>query len=151
MSEVVVGVDDSEGGRAALAWAHRYAKMRGLELHVIYGWDFFHESYNETIAYPKELMRLDAAKELESVVHDLQVDNADGLIIRAEVIEGKPAEVLIEASKHAELVVVGSRGRGGFAALLLGSTSQAVVQHAHCPVTVVRSMTPSSTVKPPNT
>ena len=55
-----------------------------------------------------------------------------------EVLEGQPAEVLLERAKDASLIVVGSRGRGGFASLLLGSVSQQVVQHAPCPVLVIR-------------
>ncbi|SPF02725.1 Universal stress proteinc/MT2085 [Streptomyces sp. MA5143a] len=65
-------------------------------------------------------------------------ENYPGVNVKREVVQGGTREALIEASRAAQLLVVGARGRGGFAGLLLGSVSQATLHHAHCPVAVVR-------------
>ena len=62
--------------------------------------------------------------------------------VRRHVMQGRPADILVDPSEGAALVVVGSRGRGGFSGLLLGSVSRNVVHRAHCPVVVVRPYTP---------
>ncbi|MGW1893194.1 universal stress protein [Streptomyces sp. NPDC002004] len=134
---VVVGVDGSPSSHAALRWAVRYAGQTGgtveavaaFELPASYGWsapavdaDFDEES--ATLALTEELQ---------------QVLGSDGSArVRTYVVRGNPAEVLINFSEGAEAVVVGSRGRGGFARALLGSVSQHVAQHASCPVVIVR-------------
>jgi nucleotide-binding universal stress UspA family protein len=137
MDKIVVGVDGSPTGNAALKWAFSEAKLRGCSLQVVHAWEYPYQGPRTTVTEPRELMELDAAKELQDAIHDLQISAGDGPVVEHELLEGNPADVLIRASEDADLVVVGSRGRGGFASLLLGSTSHAVVQHAHCPVTVV--------------
>lgn len=138
MGRIVVGVDDSSHGRAALAWAYAQAKLRGANLEIVHAWDYPYQGPRTSVTVPKDLMQLDAAEELEAVVRDLVVDESDGVAVHAGLVEGGAAEVLINASNDAELVVVGSRGRGGLASKLLGSTSHAVVQYANCPVVVIR-------------
>ena len=137
MGKIVVGVDGSPTGQAALAWAKGEAKLRGCSLDVVHAWEYPYQGPRTTVTEPRELMELDAAKELQAAFRGLDLEADDGLEVHHELLEGNAAKVLINASNDADLVVVGSRGRGGFTSLLLGSTSHAVVQHAHCPVTVV--------------
>jgi nucleotide-binding universal stress UspA family protein len=81
--------------------------------------------------------RAEALAMLDQLVADLDGQRAD-LDVRTSAEEGHPAEVLIERSKEADLLVVGSRGHGGFAGMLLGSVSHHLVAHASCPVVVLR-------------
>lgn len=137
---IVVGVDGSPAAEAALAHAIREAEAWGAELTAVAGvpvgtgagllaW------LPATVDHEQVLK--DVAEGLDVVVdkalagHDLQ--------IRRHVLDGSGSELLTEFSTAVDLVVVGSRGRGGFAGLLLGSTSQAVLHHAVCPVMVVRA------------
>ena len=139
---VVVGVDGSEAGRRALKWGFREAQLRGLrlraigvvQLHLVAlsvpGYPYADETYiNELVAATRE----EVASEVAAVKADFPEVEAE-----VEAVLGTPAETLVEASEGAELLVVGSRGRGGFSGLLLGSVSQQVVSHAHVPVLVVR-------------
>ena len=141
---VVVGVDDSAGGRAALAFAAQEAVMRSAELHVICAWSM-PGGHIEHAKVPGPL-RDACCEEAETVLHRLahEVLSAyPGLCYVLAVGEPPPARALVEASDRADLVVVGSRGRGGFAGLLLGSVSSQVVHHARCPVAVVRPGDPN--------
>jgi nucleotide-binding universal stress UspA family protein len=142
MTKIVVGVDGSEESRAALRWARHEAQLRKAELDVVHVWTYPYTGPRTTVTEPRELMELDAAKELEQMLSALPADEARGaapnVTVHAHVREGNPADVLVQESKDADLLVVGSRGRGGFAALLLGSVSTAVTHHASCPVVVVR-------------
>ncbi len=139
---VVVGVDGSDAGRRALRWAFEEARLRGLrlraigvvQLHLVAlsvpGYPYADETYiNDLVAATRD----EVAKEVALVGADFP-----GVEAEVEAVLGTPAETLVEASEAAELLVVGSRGRGGFSGLLLGSVSQQVVSHAHVPVLVVR-------------
>jgi nucleotide-binding universal stress UspA family protein len=75
---------------------------------------------------------------IEAVISD-EVEPADSKLVRSQVVNGDPAQVLLDAADGAELLVVGSRGHGGFAEALLGSVGQHCVHHAHCPVLIMRS------------
>jgi nucleotide-binding universal stress UspA family protein len=79
-----------------------------------------------------------AAENAVAATLDALADDAKGVRLEHEIIHGGATEVLVEAAKSAELLVVGSRGHGSFAGLLLGSVSQQCVQHAPCPVVIVR-------------
>jgi len=141
MTKIVVGVDGSEESRAALRWARTEAELRKAELNVVHVWTYPYTGPRTNVTEPRELMELDAAKELEQMMSAVPTDRASGaanVTVHAHVREGNPADVLVQESKDADLLVVGSRGRGGFAALLLGSVSTAVTHHASCPVVVVR-------------
>lgn len=140
---VVVGVDDSPGGRAALTFAAREAARRGAELHVICAWSMpgGHTGHAK-VPGPLRDACLDEAR---AVLNRLQQEvlGADpGIPVVLVIGEPSPARALIEASEQADLVVVGSRGRGGFVGLLLGSVSSQVAHHARCPVTVVHGPQP---------
>jgi len=132
---VVVGVDGSEPSSRALTFAAEEARLRARPLRVVRAWHVPPLVYEAYIPEAYE-----GAKEA-SVALDEQVRAVLGdgdLAIERVVSEGPAAKVLLEAGAGADLLVVGSRGHGGFGGLLLGSVSTQVVHHAHCPVVVVR-------------
>jgi nucleotide-binding universal stress UspA family protein len=136
MRRIVVGVDGSEHGDAALAFAAEEARLRGAELEVLLAWPPVlttgHWVPVEEESSPlKEPMEL-----LDEVVRRVLGPEVDVPIVRSTPLEA-PAPALLEASGRADLLVVGSRGRGGFKGLLLGSVGQQCVVHAHCPVVIV--------------
>lgn len=133
---IVVGVDGSEASQAALRWAARQAQLTGERLVVVAAWEY-PTSFGWAPAYPSDWdPEGDARKALAEVVD--QVLGAERPEVDLEVAEGHPAPILVEASQDADLLVVGSRGHGAFAGMLLGSVSEHCVSHAHCPVVVVR-------------
>ena len=141
MSEgtIVVGVDASQEARAALEWAIAEARLRGAPLRVVHAFAALAGAGTPTRVsaewYPQ--LEREAEEELREVVAAAPA-LAELAGVEEKVMPGNPAHVLVEESRDAGLLVVGSRGRGGFAGLLLGSVSQQCVQHAHCPVVVVR-------------
>jgi nucleotide-binding universal stress UspA family protein len=144
---IVVGVDGSNESMEALRWALGEARLRGTGVRAVRVWEypFVAPSAEWTLGAPtpkplavdpQQVRRL-AETQLAQAVSDVEPDAA-AVRIEQHVIEGHPARALVEASKGADLLVVGSRGHGGFGGLLLGSVSQACVHHARCPVVVVR-------------
>jgi nucleotide-binding universal stress UspA family protein len=134
---IVVGVDGSKPARAALAWAATQAALTAAPLTVITTWSY-PTSYGYPMAWPTDMdFAADAKSELEASIHDVLGTNPP-VKITASVIEGHPSLVLVDASKSAALVVVGSRGHGEFTGMLLGSVSEFVATHAHCPVVIIR-------------
>lgn len=134
---VVVGIDGSPASREALAWAARYAKAVGAPLEVLAAWHL-PQLYGWDAPLPADWdPKADATAAANETVRAVLGDDP-ALSCRVEVVEGHPARLLTEASKRAALVVVGSRGRGEFAGMLLGSVSEFLTAHAHCPVVVVR-------------
>ncbi|GAA1880362.1 universal stress protein [Actinomadura bangladeshensis] len=134
---VVVGVDGSPASRAALAMAFTEAGLHGLSVHAVAAWE------PEPVKDPPPLvdeagMREAATTRLDRLMIPLR-DRHPGVDAQAEVKAGAPREVLLDAAQDARLLVVGSRGLGGFRGLLLGSVSHALVQHAPCPVAVVHA------------
>ncbi|MDA8040434.1 MAG: universal stress protein [Actinomycetota bacterium] len=139
---VVVGVDGSEGGHMALRYAAAVADWQGWTLHIVHTW---HVNY-PVAPYVMDFSQIgDAAKDVAGqVVRDAEKDVLGDdcpLDIRRSIEEGPAARTLIKASEGADLLVVGSRGLGGFSSLALGSVGQACVHHAHCPVLIVRPRT----------
>ena len=132
---IVVGIDGSESAKEALRWARRLADAERTSLDVIGAWLPLN-SYG-VAALPMEYSPKDDLEKVltESVDEVFGADRPAGIRVRA--VEGGAARVLIEASADALMVVVGSRGRGGFVGLLLGSVSASVAEHAKCPVLVV--------------
>ena len=131
---VVVGVDGSEHAATALGWAVEEARLRGASLEVVHAWE---------VPYAAEFTFVgdayDAAQRSAAAVVEEMLDAA-GLVpddVVCTVVHGSPVITLTEAAAGADLVVVGSRGRGGFAGLLLGSVSHQVARHAESPVVVV--------------
>ena len=144
MGVIVVGVDHSAGAKAALRFALEEARLRQATLRVVHAWQFGYigattglEGALPAVGGELEDFRRGAEAALDETLKDVGADN-DGVAIERRVDQGAAAAVLVEESRGADLLVVGSRGHGGFAQLLLGSVSQQCAQHAFCPVVIVR-------------
>jgi nucleotide-binding universal stress UspA family protein len=137
---IVVGVDGSGGSRRALEWAVDEARLTGAEVDVVHAW---HLPYVGAQPYTLTMVATDEMEDAARRVLDHGVEGVDsrGLALPLEpiLVEGGASHWLLESAKGADLVVVGSRGRGGFSGLLLGSVSQQLMHHAGCPVVVVPS------------
>ncbi len=139
MSGIVVGVDGSENSIRALRFAIEEARIRGCAVKAVHAWHVPPLAYEAGWAPApldfgtfEEIGRSALARSLE------EADAAgSGVEIVPVVREGQPAAVLIEEAEGADLLVVGSRGLGGFRGLLLGSVSQQCAHHASCPVAVL--------------
>jgi len=142
MSGITVGIDGSSHSARALEWALneaaiRHARLTVLTVHsvAVSGWS------GNPIVLPGDAddqeKAYQAAEEMTLKVAS-QLGEAQPASVTVRAIVGFPAEELIKASADADLLVVGSRGAGGFARLIVGSVSSQVVHHAHCPVAVVR-------------
>jgi nucleotide-binding universal stress UspA family protein len=136
---IVVGVDGSEHGERALDWAVKEARVRGARLRLVAAWHlpptvYSGPGYIPTVGTRESLERFasEAADAAAKGARDAGVE-ADSV-----VREGQAAEVLVEEAANADMLVVGSRGHGGFAGLLLGSVSAQCAHHALCPLVVVR-------------
>jgi len=140
MHKIVVGTDGSSIADAALDWAYDEAARWGAELTVVHAWSYpyAYGGARVSIEEPPEVVKLDAAKLLESASVALRERKGGDVAIHPRLAAGAPARMLMEEAKDADLLVVGSRGHGGFLSLLLGSTAHQVAQHASCPVVVVR-------------
>jgi nucleotide-binding universal stress UspA family protein len=139
---VVVGVDGSDGSRAALRWAADEARVRGAQLTVVNAW--WQPVTVSPLGEPVSLQqRVDLRPRSERLLREaaswIDPQVAGSLDVELLPVESPTAPALLECAKGAGLLVVGSRGRGGFAGLLLGSVSQHCVRHATCAVVVVPS------------
>jgi nucleotide-binding universal stress UspA family protein len=139
---IVVGVDGSEWSRGALRWALRQVKLTGSTVHAVIAWHYPVMAGGFGWAPVSGLDWQDfaelAAKQLAEVIAD-EVDPASDVKVLTSAIEGYPAQVLLEAAKGADLLVVGSRGHGGFTGALLGSVSQHCAHLAPCPIVIIRA------------
>jgi nucleotide-binding universal stress UspA family protein len=166
VARIVVGVDASPGALRALAWAADEARLRLASLQVVHAYhaqalqapvyfpsrealpgqaaaaggrppaEEFEQSLEQRAEF-EAAVRRQADDMVEGLLHELG-EAVAGVDVQPTVVEDRnPAEALVELSADADLVVVGSRGRGGFTSLLLGSVSHAVVLHALCPVVVI--------------
>jgi len=142
MPGITVGIDGSDHSIRALEWAAKEAAVRHAPLTVLTvhlvprsGWT----GNPVTLPQDSEDLRKEqlAAEEMTLKVTS-QLDEAQPEPVTVRAVIGFPSNELVEASRYADLLVVGSRGAGGFARLVAGSVSSQVVQHAHCPVVVVR-------------
>ena len=141
MAGITVGIDGSHDAHRALEWAMREAAVRHVPLTVVTvhevavsGWT------GQPIILPADQADLEKARQAaeETVAKAAaQLGESQPASVTVRAVNGFPAQELIEASRDADLLVVGSRGGGGFARLMLGSIGQKVVHHAHCPVVVV--------------
>jgi nucleotide-binding universal stress UspA family protein len=139
---IVVGVDGSPSSEQALRWALRQAKLTGATVEAVIAWHFPFISGGYTWPPAGVLVSdVDFRKIAERVLADtVSLATGGGLHapVTQEVLEGDAAAVLIRESAGADLLVIGSRGHGGFAEALLGSVGQHCVHHATCPVVIIR-------------
>jgi nucleotide-binding universal stress UspA family protein len=153
---IVVGVDGSPGGDTALRWALTEARLRKSKVRVIHAYQpprvplpdagtgglglappvVFTQDDADRLA---EAAQAEGEGVLESALQRVGKEATDGVEIEREPVVGAPAQTLIEAGRDAELLVLGSRGHGGFVGLLLGSVSHQVAQHPPCPVVILPS------------
>lgn len=141
-SRIVVGVDNSSDALRALEWALRIAGPLGAHVRAVHAYAppgvYFPysthtaEEMHDTL---EKQARAEAEQALEEVLASIQAP--EGVTVEPAVIRDRPAEALLTEAREADMLVVGSRGHGGFAGLLLGSVSQQCVHHATCPVVVV--------------
>jgi nucleotide-binding universal stress UspA family protein len=142
MSTIVVGVDHSSGARAALRFALDEARLRSASLRVVHAWQIPSigaagiEASNTMLGGALDELRRGAEAGLDATLHEAIADT-DGVELERRVVEGAAAAALVEESRNADLLVVGSRGLGGFRGLLLGSVGQQCAHHAACPVVIV--------------
>ncbi|MEU8923661.1 universal stress protein [Kitasatospora sp. NPDC048545] len=135
---VVVGVDGSPSSHAAMRWAIRHAELLGGVVEAVGAWEppsrFGWSAPVVDMALDREVAERRFSDELDTVL------GADRPVeVRPSLVMGDASDVLLEASRGAEVLVVGSHGHGGFTRALLGSVSTRCAQHATCPVVIVRA------------
>lgn len=141
MDTIVVGVDGSQAAGHALELAAQEAELRGGRLRVVSVWEIPPAVYGGGFAPAPDQETLESFREHARTIAGDAIETVNrlhpGLQVESVTPEGHPAEALLAEAQDATLLVVGNRGRGGFASLLLGSVSHHVVHHAPCPVVVV--------------
>lgn len=143
MATIVVGVDGSPSSVRALNWAADEAALRGAGLLLVHAcagpapYPVRSASGLELTMLVAKQLREEGEQVLDAAVRVVRARSSEVPVHRL-LLEGSAATALLERARRADLLVVGSRGRGGFAGLLLGSVSQQCIQHAACPVVVVR-------------
>ncbi|MEU6540926.1 universal stress protein [Streptomyces sp. NPDC047000] len=136
---VVAGVDGSASSFEALRWAVRYAALTGGTVEAVTAW----EQPSGWFAPPMEAaFDLESAREVQARELREALGDEDAAGVRAVLVHGNPGDVLLQSAEGAAVLVVGSRGHGGFARAMLGSVSQRVALHADCPVVIVRAGKP---------
>jgi nucleotide-binding universal stress UspA family protein len=138
---IVVGIDNSAGSAEALRWALAHARLTGGSVEAVTAWQVppmyaYAYGWTPTGIDDASIVRY-AEKTLAETVAQVQGEDDHPVPVTTRVMEGPAAQVLLDAGKGAELMVLGSRGRGAFSGMLLGSVSQHCVQHATCPTAVI--------------
>lgn len=135
MERIVVAIDGSDSSTRALRWAVSEARLRDAELEVVHAWHMPTSGGYPyaTLAYDPAPFADAARQVLDNAVHEAAVP------VKQTLVNGGASEAILSAAKGADLVVLGTRGLGGFAGLLLGSVSHQVAHHATCPVVLVPS------------
>ncbi len=134
---IVVGFDGSDSSRDALSWAVRQAILTESTLEIVMTWEW-PTSYGWAVPIPEDFDPESGVRQaLDTAVADVRADHPT-LKVEPRLISGHPAPALVEASKGADVLVVGSRGHGEFVGMVIGSVSAYCVTNAHCPVLVHR-------------
>jgi nucleotide-binding universal stress UspA family protein len=140
---IVAGVDGSPSSVSALRWAIRQAGRTDASVDAVIAWHY--PNLAASSGYGMAVGGIEPTYDFQEIAEKTvteaissALDPASHVPVHARVAEGNPARVLLDASAGADLLVVGSRGHGGFTEALLGSVSQHCVQHAPCPVVVIR-------------
>ena len=140
MPGIIVGIDGSGHSQQALEWAMNEAALRHVPLTVITVHEVAVGYRGSAITYPEDYALADRARCLAQDEADKMLAGLAGPrpeSVTVEAMSGVPAEELITSSRNADLIILGWRGAGGFARLLMGSTSSEVACHAHCPVVII--------------
>ncbi len=138
---IVVGVDGSDASVAAARWGFEQARLTGSHLEVVSAWQTAGSwglAWGIAMPIPPEFDPAAVTRSMVDEVMQTLKREFPTVAASSRIEEGHPAEVLVEASRHADLLVVGSRGHGGFSGLLIGSVSQHCAAHAASPVVIVR-------------
>jgi len=141
MNTIVIGIDGSETANEALRVAADEARLHDARLRIVVVWQLSSLMYGSGYAaFDEDTLNAvrDRAQRIADKARAMVAELAPTVECDAAVLEGQPADALLGASKDADLIVVGSRGLGGFKRLMLGSVSDQVVHHAPCPVLVVQ-------------
>lgn len=136
-TRVVAGIDGSLPSKAALRWAIRYAALTDGVVDAVIAWDY-PANYEWVPVVDGADFHDDAATRLEEAVREVAGGEPPVKVVTT-VVQGHPAQVLVDEARGADLLVVGNRGRGAFTSALVGSTSERCVRHALCPVVVVHA------------
>ena len=142
MNGVVVGIDGSPGSMTALRFALEEARLRGTTLHVVAAWQFpamemaYAGGASTQVTDLSAELRTRAGQAIDDALAAIEVGDVP---VEQHVLEGHASGVLVDAGAGADLLVVGSRGLGGFARMLLGSVGLDVAHHAPCPTVIVRA------------
>jgi nucleotide-binding universal stress UspA family protein len=134
---IVVGVDGSDGGRRALEWAVREATGRDTAVQAVTAWSWDGIEYGPIAAMSPSEERERASSLLEREIATVLTNTGGHHTIAAEVLEGRPADVLTAAARSADLLVLGSHGHSRVRHTVLGSVSEDCVRKAPCPVVVI--------------
>jgi nucleotide-binding universal stress UspA family protein len=132
---IVVGVDGSDPGRQALMWALDEARRRGVGCLLVHVYEFGLAAASPYAGRAFAQIRDSAQRMLDE---DVAFARESGVPVEGQLVSGPPGTVLVEASRDAAMLVVGSHGRGGLAGMVLGSVSTNCVHHARCPLVVIR-------------
>ena len=138
---IVVGHDGSKSSQEALVWAAALARRADLDLHVVRAWAMMTAPQPSTWepGFVPPLADYEKAVHDELTAHVKAAHLDPAVRVTCHVVHKSPAQGLMGAAEGADLMVLGARGRGGFAGLLVGSVSDQLVHHAPCPVTVIRT------------
>jgi nucleotide-binding universal stress UspA family protein len=143
VGKIVVGIDGSDAAKDALRWALDEARLRSDEIVAVHAWESPPAMPEPGPAPGFDLVGIlpeveEAGERLVKTVVEEVVGDDSGVTVEPVAIQGPAAPVLVDAARDAEMLVVGSRGHGGFTALLLGSVSQQLAHHAPCPLVIHR-------------
>lgn len=135
VKRIVVGVDGSDGALAAMRWTAAEAAQWDADVVAVQAWEFTPLVVATDAPIDLQQLRADTDTQLDRQVREIFGDRESR--VERRVVEDLPASAVLEAAADADLVVVGSRGRGGLKGMLLGSVSQKVVHHSPCPIVVI--------------
>jgi nucleotide-binding universal stress UspA family protein len=146
MEKIVVGIDGSEQSKEALRFALEEARLRRIPVLAVHAWAASIPPADPMIVgpridYPAEIAQLQESAEqlVDRLVAEVVGSSQTDVRVEREVVEGPAAAVLLEKAGDDGMIIIGSRGHGGFAKLLLGSVSDQVARHAECPVVIHRT------------
>jgi|GEM_PF-801383 len=150
-AKVVVGVDGSAGSRLAVDWALEEARVRAVPCVLVHAWDLEPPMYPADRSFEAQSFEVAQAKARTILKTELARAGGQGVEVLGATEIGGAAEILVEASRDASLLVVGSHGRGYLATLLLGSVAATCIRHARCPVAVIPPAWQSSSARATDT